>query len=98
MHSTRQTAKAEAEEKGRTKDALRAKIAGVPLWLRVAFFPIWAFASSYAVAVHAEPWPTKALAMLVPLAVGAFTGAFWMLVLRGIAQALGLDGLMRLIS
>lgn len=77
------------------KDALRAKITTVPLWLRVPFFPIWAFASTYAAAVHAEPWPTKMVAILVPLVVGGIAGAVWVFIVYAIAQAFGYNGLLR---
>lgn len=82
----RQPRPKEVEE---AKDTLRAKIAAVPLWLRVAFFPIWAFASSYAAAVHPYPWPIKMVAIVVPLAVSGVAGVLWVVIIRGIAQTLG---------
>jgi len=71
------------------KDALKAKIAAVPLWLRVIFFPVWFFAFAYATAVHAEPWPTQMIAIFAPVAVGGLTGVLWVIIVRAIAQQFG---------
>lgn len=89
LHASPAPAKERADERARRKDALRTYIAAVPIWLRIAFFPAWAFAFAYAAAVHAEPRPKQIFAMIVPLTVGVLTGLLWLLIIGAAARAFG---------
>jgi hypothetical protein len=70
------------------KTIARARIRSIPIFYRLVFFPIWAFAESYVTAVYRERLPTKLISIIAPLAVGALTGALWFIVAKAIVEAM----------
>ena len=63
------------------RDALKARIKTVPIWLRLLFFPLWAGAEVVASVVLIERnWLMRGLAMIPVLFVTSLCGVLWWLI------------------
>jgi hypothetical protein len=70
------------------KTFARARIRSVPIFLRLFFFPIWAFAETYVTTVYRESFGTQVISITVPLLLGGIAGVLWFAIAKIIVKAL----------